>query len=86
MPFVLAVVPNKMQPRFTRFYGGAVLVVRTTGVGVVAEESAKVRYAKYAGTPSVLMGVAGSNTHPGTSYVLFSFLLSVRTERQIPTR
>ena len=47
VPFVLAVIPNKMQPRGTRFYGGAVLVVRTTGVGVVAKERAKGRYAKY---------------------------------------
>ena len=47
MPFVPAVIPNKMQPRGTRFYGGAVLVVRTTGVGVVAKECAKGRYAKY---------------------------------------
>ena len=47
MPFVPALIPNKMRPRGTRFYGGAVLFVRTTGVGVVAKESAKVRYAKY---------------------------------------
>ena len=47
MLFVLAVIPNKMRPRGTQFYGGAVLVVRTTGVGVVAEERAKGRYAKY---------------------------------------
>ena len=47
MPFVLAVVPNKMQPHGTRFYGGADLVARATGIGVVAEERAKGRYAKY---------------------------------------
>ena len=47
MTFVLAVVSNKMRPRGTRFYGGAVLVVRTTGVDVVAEERAKGRNAKY---------------------------------------
>ena len=47
MPFVLALIPNKMRPRGTRFYGGAVLVIRTTGVVVVAKERAKGRYAKY---------------------------------------
>ena len=47
MPFVLDVVPNKMRPCGTLFYGGAVLVVRTTGVGIVAKERAKGRYAKY---------------------------------------
>ena len=36
-----------MQPCGTRFYCGAVLVVSTTGVGVVANERAKGRYAKY---------------------------------------
>ena len=47
VPFVPAVIPNKMRPRGTRFYGGAVLVVRTTDVGVISKESAKGRYAKY---------------------------------------
>ena len=47
MPFVLAVIPNKMRPCGTQFYGGAILVVRTTDVGVVAKERAKGRYAKY---------------------------------------
>ena len=47
MPFVLAVIPNKMRPRGTQFYGGAVLVVRTTGVGVVSKERDKGRYSKY---------------------------------------
>ena len=47
MPFVPAVIPNKMRPRGTRFYGGAVLVVRTTGVGMIAEERAEGRYAEY---------------------------------------
>ena len=45
--FVPARIQYKMRPRDTRFYGGAVLVVRTTGVGVVAKERAKGRYAKY---------------------------------------
>ena len=44
---VSAMTPNKMRPRGTRFYGGAVLVVRNTGVGVVAKEHAKGRYTKY---------------------------------------
>ena len=48
IPSVLAMTPNKMRPRGTRFYGGAILVVRNTGVGVVAKERAKGRYAKYA--------------------------------------
>ena len=43
MPFMLAMIPNKMRPRGTQFYGGAVLVVRTTGVGVVAKEHSKRR-------------------------------------------
>ena len=47
MPFVPDVIPNKMLPFGTQFYGGAVLVVKTTGVGVVAKECAKGRYAKY---------------------------------------
>ena len=47
VPFVPAVIPNKMLPRGTRFYGGSVLVVRTTGVGVVAEERAKGKYVKF---------------------------------------
>ena len=47
MPLVLAVIPNKMRPRGTLFYGGAILVVRTNGIGVVAKERAKGRYAKY---------------------------------------
>ena len=47
MPFVLAVTPNKIRPRGTQFYGGAVLVVRTTGVGVGAKERVKGRYSKY---------------------------------------
>ena len=47
MPFVLAVIPKKMRPRGTQFYGGAVLVIRTTDVGAVSKECAKGRYAKY---------------------------------------
>ena len=47
MPFVPDVIPNKMLPFGTQFYGGAVLIVSNTGVGVVAEERAKGRYAKY---------------------------------------
>ena len=44
MQFVLAVIPNKMRPRGTRFYGGTILVVRTTGVGVFPKERAKGRW------------------------------------------
>ena len=47
MPFVPAMIPNKMRPRGTRFDRGAVLVVRITGVGVVGEERAEGRYAEY---------------------------------------
>ena len=47
IPFVLALVSNKMRPRGTEFYGGAVLFLSTNGVGVVGKERAKGRYAKY---------------------------------------
>ena len=47
MLFVLAVIPKIMQPCGIRFYGGAVLVLRITAIGVVAKECAKGRYAKY---------------------------------------
>ena len=79
MPFVLAVIPNKMGPRGTQFYGGAVLVVRNTGVGVVAKEHAKGRYAKY-------VDGHGWIKHAARRIIcVILFWLSVRTKRQIPT-
>ena len=79
MPFVLSVIPNKMRPRGTQFYGGSVLVVRTTGVGVVTKERAKGRYAKYIDGP-------GWIKHAARHIIcVILFLLSVRTKRQIPT-
>ena len=79
MPFVLAMIPNKMRSHGTRFYGGAVLVVSATGVGDVAKERSKGRYAKY-------VDGRGWTKHAARHIVcVILFLLSVRTKRQIPT-
>ena len=51
IPFVLSVIPNKMRPSSTQFYGGSVLVVRANGVGIVSKERVKGRYAKYVDGP-----------------------------------
>ena len=77
--FVLAVIPNKMQPRGTQFYGGAVLVLRTTNVGVVAKERAEGRYAKYVDGHGWIKHVARH------IICVILFIFWVRTKHQIPT-
>ena len=68
-----------MRPCGTRFYGGAVLIVSTTSVGVVAKERAKGRYAKY-------VDGRGWIKHAARHIIcVILFLLSVRTKRKIPT-